>query len=990
MPDVEGAPPPEDSDNQQATSQREESGDTTPSEEARIEERARQMLQEQRGRQPIPMEDLLPNYGGTKKLINDLMILAINNDKGAEWNQKKAQLKQILDAVKAAAENHNNFGLVFEVTKAIDEAEKIYKTETEQGLLEDDVMDGKDELALYTSKDDDVRLLSILDDYFTKLYKDLSIDQQNAIVGDLNQRADILLVSVLSGWTRLDDGGDELLKQFRLKPDVPEGLREWRVMKHFQSLERAVYINQLTAQSAIPEEIPERLSNIFRFIEGNEVSSNELGPYIQKALALLEKMPDDTEKAKEMQQAARRRLESFHAWHMMMITYEKKDMNPKEMVGVFELFEGKEEVTLEDFVARFAEDNRGRTLYAKKDRDGHAFKDENGKDKEMGKINLFDSSFTLYNERLRDERIKMNMIEEMTKFGLDGSRQHLAEIRKNVGFDSLPDEWKPKWQAEFDELREYFRQEVTREIQKMGLKGVGVGDVWGRRANGGIGITKGLIEEWHRKRTLHGAFGTVSEKDIYGEKAGDGLPAKTGLLGESELRSLLVADFKRSHGDREPTSGSRDAEFERFAAKRLLGKSFLGVRRYEMQQTLIREIETQGLHYDRNLPGDQKTLDPREFSKAELRQLEGSGFFNSVDYNAYNLTWFMAWSNYDNIRIYSPDSKSNLNDDFDSVVFHKSTSVFNGRAIDHTWEFFHDTNENRGRAKENDVNRIWKQALPGKHHYIFPQNSIAVRWAYDRVMTADQKKKVDSRVKQLMKDYDFDNKTYHDEYVSWMRSVAVMDMVENGEFFLGGRDFSEIVKAKNIGKFEMIDLFADRAKHLEFTSPQNLQLYLANPTEDKFAEINAKEKTYYSTRDARLFPWMAFALRSHWKVAHKLSLKLFDRPNLQSGGMENMVSGLVREGFVERQEGEKFKRTELGMSKIEIGGGYFLGRYFKWPEVAEIKLPRILGTTPFRRSRQFGTTIRWLTWEAKWTPLHVLFGMVAEFFKMLPGQLAAK
>src|SRR3989344_5558582 len=118
--------------------------------------------------------------------------------------------------------------------------------------------------------------------------------------------------------------------------------------------------------------------------------------------------------------------------------------------------------------------------------------------------------------------------------------------------------------------------------------------------------------------------------------------------------------------------------------------------------------------------------------------------------------------------MYSRDTVSNLDDDFEALVFHQNTNMFYGRHIDHIWEFYHDTNENRGRAKENDVNRIWKQFLPGKHHYLFPQNSLMGRWM-DMFISEDQGKEIDRRAEEMMSQWDFDNEKYHGEYFEWMK-----------------------------------------------------------------------------------------------------------------------------------------------------------------------------------------------------------------------------
>src|SRR3989344_2222754 len=457
-----------------------------------------------------------------------------------------------------------------------------------------------------------------------------------------------------------------------------------------------------------------------------------------------------------------------------------------------------------------------------KDARGNEFVTDEGKH-----VNLFDVSFSFYSEQLRDERILMNMVEAMTMHSINNKfgGGALSEIKEYCDFEKLSVEWRGKFEDELEKLRQYF-------INRLEKHDINVSE-WGKKKSKAM---KDLIQHWHRTRTLHGAFEKVVDGDL------PGLMEEFGITDEAEARAFLDKDF-------------------------------LDIRREQMVEKLAGELKKLGL-------------------KADFKYLKDSGFFESVDKNAYYLTWMFEWTNYDSIRIFNRESRSNLDDDFDDLVFHQSTHVFYGRHIDHIWEFYHDTNENRGRAKENDVNRIWKQHLPGKHHYLFPQNSVMVRWS-ENFMTQEQKDEVERRTFELMRENDFDNEKYHEEFYGWMRSVAVMDMIENGQFTFGqkvdgekGENFRFSKVAGKLRKFEMIDVFIDRNKHLEYVGPQAFQAYLAKPSEGKFIDINDKEKVFYSTRAARQFPWMTLALRAHWEIANHHSMRLFDKPNLPSSSME--------------------------------------------------------------------------------------------------------
>ena len=506
---------------------------------------------------------------------------------------------------------------------------------------------------------------------------------------------------------------------------------------------------------------------------------------------------------------------------------------------------------------------------------------------------------------------------------------------------------------------------------KAGLGGRSVDSVWGHDGddNVGLDLMTSVIGDWHNKKTLHGAFGTIRPEDLPELKA--------------EMRQELL---------RIGETPDRIDEF----LQELQGKGFLEARRELLERRLIRRLIDQGLTVNRDI--FNKTLDLRRDDLPDLYdELEEVGYFGSIDHNAFSWSWMMVWGNYDSIRIYSRDNKyfkhngGELNDDFDRVVQHKSTNIFNDRAIAHVWEFFAENNENRGSPKRGQVNRIWKQSLPGKHHYLFPQNTMMVRWAKD-FMTDDQKKMVEERIKVLMRDLDFNNEVHHADYVDWMRSVAVMDMVENGQFTMAQRDangklkkFSEIVAKQAVTKFALIDVYTDRTRHLKYMGTDQLQSYLARPNESKFADLHKKETNFYSTRDARGIPFLDFAIPAHLRIAMKEYQRLFDRSNLPTASGETFVDAFIEGHYIDKEQGVKIKRNHFGFNKITIGGSWGI------PKIGEIPLGRLFGTTPFRRARQFSEVVRRTGWEA---PLFILIAFLAglwsgtaELVKQLPSQI---
>lgn len=900
----------------------------------------------ERGRSQ-PLTELLPDLARVETIINKLM--GVTALEGAEtMDGLRNQLQGIINQAKGDAESNRNYKFVYEVSRAITGAEAIYK-----GMGQGDAFNAlfaEGDTRLFTSS----MLLRRMDTHFQNLWRGLTNVQRAAIAGDIDEIANAMLAGIHSNWRSIDEARTYVIPRIGIERPGPPGLREWRGVQDLQGLEAANLKIQQTTLPAAQADIAENLATIFHDVEATGLSVDDLEPKIRQARGLIEGMLTNSVEAREKREELIKQLESFRAMHAFLITLERTDMNPDEAAKVISgYFEGKKEVTLEDFLARFDSDQKGRKFWLTRDK--------NGVLTEARKINVFDVEFKLYADKLRDERIMMNMIEEMTKhaIGRQFNASEIAEMKRNVGFDNLSAEWKGKWEGELETLRQYFVRKLQEGNHSL--------DVWGqRKTERDFTVMRNLISGWHRKKTLHGAFETVMESDL------------VDLAREFRMPFVIKPDGKPKEDTDEERSQWR-AIRERF-----LDKQFLTVRRNQMVDGLRGELENRGLKI-----GDIGNLADPDFD--DLRQ---SGYLESVDHNAYNFAWFMMWSNYDNIRIYNRHKRSQYHDDYDDIVFHSSTAMFNARAIDHTWEFYHRENENRGRAKENETDVIFKQFLPGKHHYLFPQNTMMVRWAH-YFMTpkqfSDVKSVVKTRIAEMQNKYDFHNDTYKNEFESWMQSVVIMDMIENGEFSLGnekdgdefGYGLSVVAKQKLLKKFEFLDVYGDRGKNLQYGNAQNFQSYLANPTEEKFLDLNAKEKNFYSARSARQFPWMTLAMRAHWEIVNHHSMRLFDRQNVQSEQMERTVSRLITSGFVEKEQGVDFKRKNLGFIRISPQGNQD-----DLPTVEPVVnvVPSILLGGWARKVRQFLENSRRAAWESRVSPLAFLLGLIAEIVKRLPGQ----
>ena len=783
-----------------------------------------------------------------------------------------------------------------------------------------------------------------LDAKFQRIYNQLSEKEKHDLVGDINIEATIHLKSISAGYSQgLSSAKNRLLT---LIGEDDMGIREWRVVKSVNSLDEAVRVNQLTDVPVIWQEAPEKLASVFSQMESMDFSVEELSVVTNKAINLVQGITPDTPEGRNLRDNLVKELEAFRAFHAMRITMERNDMDPERMLEVFQQYFDDE--TWEHFAERFSRDSKNREFVR-------------GEGENIEKVNLFDSAFSDYSERLRQERIKMNMVEELTRRAINSPLSD-SEIRSIAG--SMNHQVTDEFRDSLEKLRQYFAMKTEQYIAdpKNGLGGKSVDEIWGRKntINGqsGIKVTHKLVQEWHQKQTMQGAFGYIEKADIEFLASG-GLD----LLNENDkIKQILI----ENEIDLSTDEGRKKAE------ALLCERTYLSLRQEEQKNLLATEIKDSGVKL-RLSDGTVVDCDPDD--------LNSSGFLDSVNSNAYYTTWMFEWSNYDSIRIYSRDTNSGLDDDFESLVFHQNTNMFWGRHVDHIWEFYHDTNENRGRAKENDVNRLWKQYLPGKHHYLFPQNSIMVRWT-ENFMSEDQKRDLERRTQEEMQKWDFDNAKYHEEFYGWMRNAMMMDMIENGEVSMSAEDnkvkFSEIMKEGKVKKFEMIDVFIDRGKHKKYAGPDAFQAYLANPTDDRFAEINDKTKVFYSTRGARQFPWMTLATRAHWDVSSNHKRRLFNIPDSSSAQMEHVYDALETRGDMERKQAEHEKRKNLGFKGVNIGGTMGI------PKVANFEAPgtlgALMGTKPFRLTRQYLEIGRRAAWEAKEVPLvlplFAIFGFI--------------
>lgn len=905
---------------------------------------------------------------------------------------------------------------VFEVAKAVDDTYRGQDKEGRDKIIEAlsiapgtvPALSGDEVVRKFTNWNDErTHLYRRIHNRYSQIYENDSTENQRAKVGDIVVKGNYYLGAMLTGWRDLEQASTDILGSVKDKED-PIGLREWRATRYYYTLEQALEEHQTFTPPGDPGDVPKNIARIFSWMEDLGLGAEELRPFIQRAKAQLEVLPARSKEGRDMRAALADRIDASALMLAVYLSLEEKDMHPAAVEGVLAGFEGKKEETVEKYLERFGEDTRGRPFYVRREVDGEVFYE---------RVNLYDISLQdIYSKDVNDDRIRSNMVEELSRLRIDSDQEYsaslMAEIKAREGFEDLDDEWKQKvdgsrykdkWEDEFYGLRDYFRAKTSRLIEdNSGLDEKGqpkkwrganlsIDDVWARLEGVRRGLvyekrefllaTREMIDDWKTKRTLHGAFGTLKKEDI------DEMLSDNSAL---RVNGDLVG-FLRELGLEEDKGGIN--ETRKYLEERI-GKAYQYVWREVEQKRLVQMLKEMNLKVYRGTydPSMEKVTErsweePEKFRKfkddlkdADFDELEEVGYFGSVDYNAFNWTWMMQWSAHDYVRVYSRDTKSKYDDDFDGVVFHHSTNLFHGRARDDLWAFFNQDVENRGRAKQDEVNTIFKQAFPGKHHYYTPQVSMMVRWA-DKFMTPKQKEVVEQRIRQMMSKIDLDSEAYHEEAVSWVRSVVIMDMIQNGALYLSskGAKFSQVAKDKEMTKFGFIDYFSDAKKGLEAEGPEALQDFLSNPIKGKLVRLVSRVKGAYSTRFARDHILAVLGLRGFWGFVSEHDQRLFNRRNFNAAAGEGLVNDMIGSGQMVRGQGEHEKRKLFGFKHLKLGG--------KWgiPQVANVEIPGIvgatLGTTPFRWTRQGLEGLRRIGYELKGTPFGAAIAAIIEAAK---------
>lgn len=829
---------------------------------------------------------------------------------------------------------------LFEVTRALDQAagelngrSRILAVLSGGGAITNP---DRELLEQFVSKDRNIKMMHQVNAFYNNIYTNLDKDSRKSIAGDIEDNAGPATDSIANGWVDFNPRMKRLFDVFAKNQKFVgnEGaLREWRGLFLIDGIEQQVDFANLLKPPEHWEETPESIYALISAAEPLGLGPQDLGQILNAAYGILQRIQTETDFGRAMHFELRELLEAFKIRQSIAITAHLESQDPSQLQRVFKEINGDLESTFTAMISRFTRDSKGRHWY----------------DSNNEAVNLFDPAKKLYSERLRADRIKMNMVEEMTKYSLNDL--DIGAIRETVGYKNLPDEWKDvgtapgakgRWSEELEKTRKWL---MARALQRIagGIKTPispvhpydkrpATLDDWATEPDLRHGLTKAVIEDWYERKTLHGAYGVIDNEGL-DEIAGYADLAAPGGFVKGELADI----FRKEIIDAAAPGGVRPESDEEVSDR--IRKMFEDmpawqqVRRAEMRQRIRNELKVIGLKYDPNVKFGEKGVagNLKTLSERALDDLLESGYIASLDTNACDMTWLFEWSTYNMIHIYGR-GQSKYDDDFKALVQNKASDLYFASMVDHNWEFLHPDFEDRGRGRQDDVNDLFKKEFIGKHKWLFGHVSMAARFI-PSFLDQDGRDLVEARTKKLVEDNKFHNKRYEDSFEDYIRGIAKRELMAEGAISFADEDFSKVAaKRGDLNKFNPIDNAADRALVVKFLGSGLFQSYLSNPSSEMFQKMTTKEDGFMSTRDPRLFPWMEMGLKAHWEVIHNLNYKYFSKPDITTQQMENLVENLVSEGFVEAEQGEKFKNRNLGIAPGILGTAFFRNIRSLWEE----------------------------------------------------------
>lgn len=334
-----------------------------------------------------------------------------------------------------------------------------------------------------------------------------------------------------------------------------------------------------------------------------------------------------------------------------------------------------------------------------------------------------------------------------------------------------------------------------------------------------VGEVKGAVLAWYQTHTLVGA----SEEHS----------------GDPKDEATLITRKKEMIGDKKMFEEKDDDEKAQLAARKW--KSGL-------IEELIEHKKDWG--FDKDGKGDDK-----------IKELIDSGLIDQVMNNAHKISWMMAWSDYDGIRIHDPNGfEHGDKKQIGAYVYNQSTQMFHGRMLGHAWEFFVD--EGRGRVAK--TNLLMQAEMLGDRGNLLPQNRAMVRFA-EKLLGGDKVKRLFNEKKGSLRNVNKLDIANNEDEARWTQSAVMSELIDDGEIGFEEANWSKFFGEKNSWSYLFQDLYGDQSAMKKYMDPGVLQKYLQTPNSELFLQINSIEN-FYSKREVRLQPWMKLVIPAHLKM----------------------------------------------------------------------------------------------------------------------------
>lgn len=723
-----------------------------------------------------------------------------------------------------------------------------------------------------------------LDRGFQAKYDQMTTAAKNDLFGRFDEEAATLRKSIgnFIGSIRMVRAQLEPTIRETINREFPtqKGIAEWYTTKIIENLEsQLIEESQLGVPNDWEDSMRHVLNNL-RYAESFDSVQQiqiAIGNIDRIAAAIpvttaIGKTPEETlrlrEKAKNFQDEIVQLRDAVYVVLQLRETMTGTAMDPERVVELANspLFK---DITWKLYFSRFLKD--------------HEQKDFEYVDRETGetkKYNLLDKAMQVYFRRFREEKRRMNAIEELTKKELDLNFKNLDYDRvKNDREQALEywKDWDKKWLIlkvlslnDSNKFQGIFGKTFDDIIKVPFKPGDRTDPAWtdytGEEIRGNV---RKQIEDAFTKLVARpdiGAWLAAVNKD-WSHTSGIYLKfyPQTAILDWFRNNTLLGTDF--ASVDNKET-----------------GRSLLGTQR----QQLLAELE-QKLRVEIGVPDEA------------VKRYRDAQLLTQVINNAYHVTWMWgAFSEYGGgIRIFNRDKVWYRDKDGKPVyqvgefVRNYDSRLFNGVMDDWFNEYL--ITEHRGKAgggrisKEDDVDYAFTRNMIGKRKGVLHHNRLLTKLINDNLRfgnfaddlvasksksfrdTFISKAKELENIDYLRVDWDRfkDEKDPGDTYdLAWGRGVAITEMIEDGEITLENVEWSRDVFTNtrtNINKFNMGDWWGDRASLHKFFSGGALQKYLQVPGTEEFYKLNTIEN-FYSTREIRIKPWYKLIIPAHFEI----------------------------------------------------------------------------------------------------------------------------